>query len=352
MRKSVKALFAAAFLVFALVFSSACSAGRAKKPVQIKTLIIPKFEVGEMSGDYAGEAQLFYEAYCPDANETVLSNLPETAHFFVNEENGVALLVTGSGKAACALALTAVLSDPAFDFSKAYLVSVGCAGGSAGLCTLGDVVLVTGACDNELGHTADISEFDNQDADTNWFYDSSYDATSAKRFSSSLTDLVWALISEYQPATTEVSQKVLAANFPAEEWALRSPKVMKGTALSGDSYWKGETGHNNALKIIGQYRMTDPYAVTEMEELTVALTADCYGLLDRVISLRVVVDLDVFLGDDSPESLWTASEGYNNDPEGCGSAALDIFEPAMQSLFEVSKIVIDAVLDGRISTEQ
>ena len=31
---------------------------------KVKVLIVPKFEIGEMSGDETGEAQLFYEHYC------------------------------------------------------------------------------------------------------------------------------------------------------------------------------------------------------------------------------------------------------------------------------------------------
>ena len=156
----------------------------------IKVLIIPKFEIGDMSGDEIGEAQLFYEAYCSGISETVLPHMPATAHFYYNEDNGVAILVTGSGKTACALAMTALLSNPQYDFSDTYIVSVGCAGGSAGTCTLGDIVIVTGACDNELGHTADIREFEDKTSQTTWFPDSSYDSTSNKRFSDELSDRV------------------------------------------------------------------------------------------------------------------------------------------------------------------
>ncbi len=335
-----------------LVCSSACGADKSSKPVKIKALIIPKFEIGEMSGDDIGEAQLLFEKYCPESSETVLPNMPETARFYLNENNGVALLVTGSGKTACALAMTAVLSNNNYDFSDSFIISVGCAGGSAGVTTLGDIVLVTGACDNELGHTADIREFDNKDSKSTWFPDSSYDATSSKLFSPELAQQVFNMIKDVKPNTTEISKNVLKSNFKNEEWALRSPAVIKGTALSGDSFWKGETGHNNALKIIENYKMPDPYAVTEMEELTVANAAECFGLLDRVISLRAVVDLDVFLGNDSPESLWSDSEGYNNNLGSESSTALDIFEPAMRSLFDVSEAVIDAVLEGKLSVNR
>lgn len=347
--KSVISFILCAVLIFCM---TACGTEKNAAPLKIRTLIIPKFEIGEMSGDDIGEAQLFYEKYCPGEEEIALSNMPKTAHFYVNEKNGAAILVTGSGKTACALAMTAALSNGNYDFSDACIISVGCAGGSAGYCTLGDIVLVTGACDNELGHTADIREFDDKNSKTTWFPDSSYDLTSNKLFSAELAQQAYDFIKDMKPGTTEISQQVLKANFPGEEWASREPQVIKGTALSGDSFWKGETGHNNAVKIIENYKMPDSYAVTEMEELTVANTAECYGMLDRVISLRAVVDLDMFLGNDSPEKLWNNSDGYNNNPGSESSAALDIFEPAMKSLFDVSSVIIDTILSGKLTTQK
>ncbi len=352
MKKILKPVTAIILTAAVLLCSAACGADKSAAPVKIKALIIPKFEIGEMSGDDIGEAQLFYEKYCPEAAETEIPHMPQTAHFYINEKNGAAILVTGSGKTACALAMTAVLSDESYDFSDAYIVSVGCAGGSAEYCTLGDIVLVTGACDNELGHTADIREFDNKNSKTTWFPDSSYDMTSSKLFSSQTADYAYDMIKDIEPQTTDISKKVLKANFPDEEWATREPQVIRGTALSGDSFWKGETGHNNAVKIIENYKMPDPYAVTEMEELTVANTAECFGMLDRVVSLRSVVDLDVFLGEDSPEKLWNASAGYNNNLGSESSAALDIFEPAMESLFDVSSVIIDGVLSGKFDPKK
>ena len=34
----------------------------AETPIEIKVLILPKFESGEMAGDFPGEAQYYYEA--------------------------------------------------------------------------------------------------------------------------------------------------------------------------------------------------------------------------------------------------------------------------------------------------
>lgn len=316
----------------------------ADSPKKIKVLIVPKFEIDGISGDFPGEAQLFYEEYCPGAEKIILPGFPDTAEFYYNEKNETAVLITGSGKTAAALALTGVLHNRDYDLSEAYVVSVGCGGGSCDNTTLGDVVLVTAACDNELGHTADIREFDDSEAEANWFYDNSYDSTAYKAFDSGLAAEVYGKIKDIPLYTTDKSREIIESNFAGEDWRLRDPKVLKGTALSGDSYWKGIYGHKNAKKIIKTYGASDPYMVTEMEELTVANVLYSFGMLDRLISLRVVVDFDIFLDGDSPEGLWSGTKGYNESVDEQGSGGIDIFETGMHNLFDVSKVIIDGMI--------
>lgn len=107
-KKKFIPFFIFVFVLWAAIFTS-CSA-EPQKPA-LKVIIIPKIEVGEMTGDFTGEAQLFYDEYCAGCEETEIPNMPPTGHFYVNEENGVGLLVTGSGKTAAGLSLMAVLSS-------------------------------------------------------------------------------------------------------------------------------------------------------------------------------------------------------------------------------------------------
>ena len=89
--------------------------------------------------------------------------------------------------------------------------------------------------------------------------------------------------------------------------------------------------------------------VTEMEEVAVASTAECFGMLDRVISLRVIVNMDVFLNDETPESTWGEYDSYNRKISDENPETLDIFEPAMHNLFDTASIVIDKILEGEFN---
>jgi purine nucleoside permease len=332
-------------LICAAVLLS-CSPG--SKKTALKVIIIPKFEVGEMAGDFPGEAQLFYEEYCAGCEEAEIPNMPPTGHFYVNKDNGVGMLVTGSGKTAAALSLMAVLSSEAYDYSNAYIVSVGCGGGSAEYCTLGDVILVTSVCDYDLGHHVDAHERKSDDSRVMWFPDKSYEDYEFKYLNKDLCEKAYQLIREVPLRTTEQSKEEIKDNFPAREESDLLPAVRKGTALSGDNYWKGEYGHVTANFISEYYGCPDPYMVTEMEEVAIANTADCFGMLDRVISLRVIVNMDVFLNGATPESTWGEYKSYNEKVEEKNDETLDIFEPAMHNLFNTGSMIIDALLDDKL----
>lgn len=325
-----------------------CACGQKTETTKVKVLIIPKFELGEMSGDEAGEAQFFYEKYCADCKEIEIPNSTPSSQFFFNDDNGVGLLVTDSGKTAAGLSLMSLLSWEAYDFSDAMIVSVGCGGGNTGSIIFGDVVLVTAVCDYELGRHTDRSELENPNLGHTWFPNDSLRDYSIEEMNSELYDKVYPLIKDCPLRTTETTKRVLANNFPDEEWAKREPCVSKGTAVTSDSYWKGKEDHENANFIAEYYECPDEYAVTEMEEIGIMNAAECFDLKDRVISLRVIVNMDTFLKGENPEMLWLEGTYFSDTVTEENSETVDIFEPGMKNLFDVGQIVIDAILAGEL----
>ena len=171
---------------------------------------------------------------------------------------------------------------------------------------------------------------------------------SVEALNADLYDKVYSLIRDCPLRTTEATKRVLADNFPDEEWAAREPLVMKGTALSSDSYWKGSGAHDNAGFIAEYYECPDPYAVTEMEEIGIMNAAECFGLKDRVVSLRVIVNMDTFLEGEGPEMLWLDGTYFSDQVTETNSETVDIFGPGMENLFDTGRIVIDAALAGEL----
>lgn len=312
--------------------------------IPVGVLILPKFESGAMSGDFPGEAQYFYEHYCAGGAEYQISGGFPGHKLYLKD--GVALYVTGMGKVNAALSLMAVLSDPRFDFSKTYVLSVGCGGSAWGSTVMGDVILATAAVDYDLGHHADPREL-TKPREFNWFHDPIFDSSACRILNGELLERVWSLVGDTKLNTTQRTRQYMNVSFDGADWAARDPKVVRGTTVSGDNYWKGEAGHRNAVAMAQVYGCPHPYAICEMEDAPLAVTADRMGLLDRFLILRVSVNMDVFLNGMTPEGLWDADLGHGIAAEESVEAA-DIFVTAMENEFRVGRRIIDAILEDRL----
>lgn len=313
-------------------------------PVEIKVLILPKFESGEMAGDFPGEAQYYYEAYCMDGEEYDVVGSFEDHKLYVKD--GIALYVTGMGKVNTALSLANILTDSRFDFSDAYILSTGCAGSAYGSTVMGDVVLGTATVDFDLGHHADIRDL-SEGAENTWFYDSSYDSASYKIMDEELMNKIFELVKDIPMETTEGTKAFMAKAFDNADWATRDPMVLRGTIVTGDNYWKGMYDHANAIAMTQQYGCPDPFAITEMEDNALAVVADRMGMLDRFIVLRDSVNMDVFMNGATAEQLWDPNFDESlASPESTESA--DIFATAMKNNFAVGSVIIEAILNGTL----
>ncbi len=215
-----------------------------------------------------------------------------------------------------------------------------------GSTVMGDVFVISAAVDYDLGHHADIREMEDRTAET-WFYDEDFADAAVIRLNPELTDKVWELVKDLPMETTEKTRKYMSAAFDGAEWAIRDPKVLRGTTVTADNYWKGEYGHANALKMIRMYECPEPYMTTEMEDIAVCLAAKRMGMLDRVIVLRVSVNMDVFMIGSTPDRRWNPEyEEETNLASDDNLEAADIFSTAMKNNFTAGSAVIDAILAG------
>ena len=333
-------IFALTGLVFILIAATATlHAKEIENKIEVRVLILPKFEVGEMSGDFPGEAQYYYENYLEGC---------ETYEIGENKlyiKDGTAMYLLGMGKVSAAIGTMAVLSDPRFDFSDAYIISTGCAGSSAGNTVMGDVFIITTAVDYDLGHHVDSREM-TADRKTTWFHDPDFDDIAVIRLNPDLMDKVYQMVKDVELESTEKTKRYMKAAFDGADWAIRDPMVQKGTTVTGDNYWKGQTGHENALLMTDTYECADPYVLTEMEDAAVGRAVKQMGLLDRFIIIRDSVNMDVYMLGATPESLWDQDSAQMDLASEDNIEAFDIFETAMKNNYAVGHVVIDAILNG------
>ena len=335
-------------IIAALIIASALSPLMAEpatveNPEKIEVLILPKFENGEMTGDFPGEAQYYYDAYLAGGEEyDIVGGFPGHKLYV---KDGVALYVTGMGKVNASMSTTAVLLDPRFDFSDAYILSTGCGGTATEYTVMGDVFVMSASIDYDLGHHADPREM-TADSETTWFHDASYDDASYKILNQDLVSAVYDLVKDTEIVTTEKTRNFMAAAFPGEKWAVRDPQVLLGTTVTGDNYWKGIYDEANARLMTETYGAPDPYAMSEMEDNAIAVALDRLGMLDRYIIIRDSVNMDVFMNGANPEYLWAGVEDSLASEDSVEAA--DIFATAMENNFKVGSIVVDAILDGTL----
>jgi purine nucleoside permease len=248
-------------------------------------------------------------------------------------KDGVALYVTGMGKAQSAVSFAACLLDPRFDWSDTFVITTGCAGSSSETTVLGDVVLASVLIDHELGHSVDPRD---APAGAKLFYrvkdfDSAayYEVPAAKR--------AFDLCKDLKLAQSEKAKKVMALYGNT-----RPPEVLTGgITLSGDDYWGGKHSHDIAKEIISAY--TDmPFMITEMEDVALAMTHyRFYGNLDRFLSIRDSVNMDGPPPGVDITAMWKESSGTGADYDGGN------WIESRENNFTVGKVVIDAVLSGR-----
>ena len=320
----------------------ACGAAKTETRIAPAVVLLPMFEVGELAGDFPGEAQLYYEAYFPDPACYEITGEPFGCSLYVQDD--LALCLLGQGKSTAAVNLTALLCDERFDFSRTLFLMTGCAGSATEFGVVGDVYLITAAVDYDLGHTMDVRDLEDPSGET-WFRTPDYDPMGCILLDVDLTDRAYALTSGLSLATTDSARACMARNFDDAAWALRDPQVLLGASVTSDNYWKGEYSHQKAVAVAESYQTPDPYAATVMEDAAVALAFQKLGMLDQLLILRASVNVDVFIDGQTPEVLWAGAikvsdEGFDGFD--------DIFPVAMENCFLVGRTLIEAVRAGEL----
>lgn len=301
-RRSMKLMSILVVAVFVAI--SAVSGAVAGEPLKIKVMVLSMFEVGENTGDFAGEFQHWYEGYLSDSVSFDVKGAPNPVYV---SESGMAGTVVGVGKVRAASTLTAILLDRRFDFSETYFLTSGCAGAAPDRSTLGSVVWCYGVVDYELGYSWEQS--DGMEGEPTFMAMDDFSEDGNISLNRELADRAF-----------ELSRKVKLRDDPkadeyrdlySEEAAKGSPSVQMGVSVTADSYWHGVGCSAVADHICDAYD-AGTYMVTQMEDSAFALVLRDFGYLNRYLVLRDVVNFDrPHPGQTVKESLAASSGGFS-----------------------------------------
>ncbi len=216
----------------------------APAPIEVKAVVVTMFEIGEDSGDTAGEFQLWKER----EGLNTRFEFPQSFHdIYMNEETGVMGIVTGMGTMKSTSAVMALGLDPRFDFTNAYWLVAGISGFDPEDASIGSVAWAEYLVDGDFGHEIDAREIP-EDWDTGFFplfsagpYPEKRPPNQGEMFqvNSELANWAFEMTKDIDlpddPAVAETR-----AHFTEYPNAQKPPFVLKGDNLAAMTFWHGE----------------------------------------------------------------------------------------------------------------
>jgi purine nucleoside permease len=264
--------------------ASPASGPAAATPVQVKVFVAAMFEIGQNTGDRAGEFQHWYERYWKDARPI---QVPGALQPVYCNADGVCGAVLGMGKVNSSASMQAIVLNPAFDFSKAYYVVSGVAGTPPSRGTIADVSWATWLVDYDLGHRWAPEE--NTPGAPTFMPRKGYEEYRRFQLNPALVARAMQLSAD-TPLRDSPSAATYRQRYP-DAAARRAPKVLTGTHMTGDTFFHGP-GMSNQAQYIAKLYGADDYVITEMEAAAIALVLKRTHGTDRILSLRGAVNFD------------------------------------------------------------
>jgi purine nucleoside permease len=216
-------------------------------PLEIRVVVVTTFEVGNDSGDEAGEFQNWVEHY---PLPRVLP-FPQGYHSLrYNASDHVLGIVTGVGKSQAAASIMALGMDPRFDLRKAYWILAGIGGIDPNRASVGSAAWASSIVDGDLAYEIDAREIPEHWSSGIVPYDRSTPleqpappAVSVNgNMAHELNDgfVTWACDLTLGVVLADDERlKAARAGYPDFPNAQQPPFVMKGDTLTADRFWIG-----------------------------------------------------------------------------------------------------------------
>jgi purine nucleoside permease len=343
-----------ALRLFLVVLVCACATGCEPPPHReksimaearpVRVVVVNMFEIGEDTGDRAGEFQLWKER----RNLTEILPFHGYRDLHYDPESELLVMVTGIGTARAAAATMALGMDDRFDLSLSYWVIVGIAGIDPEDAPVGSAAWAEYLVDGDLSHQIDARE-----KPEDWPF--GYFARYTKRpfdpnkpeptgemyqLNSGLVEWAYQLTKDMELPTdpTVLHESALYTEHPN---AQGNPVVLKGDHIAALTFWHGAIMNDWANQWVDYWTEGKGNMVTSaMEDTGTYLSLswlDRIGKVDkdRVLVLRTGSNYTMQPpGRGAAENLLKENQGY---------AGLQI---AVEAGYQVGARVVDELLAG------
>ena len=324
--------------LFLLILAALIPGFALAAPIPVKVVVLTMFEVGEETGDVAGEFQHWAERYPLTEKMTV----PGIEHPVRVSRDGVVLVLAGMN-ARSRQSVTALALDPRFDTSKAYWLIAGIAGVDPASGSIGSAAWAHWIVDADAAH-----EMDDREAPADWpwgIYSLNTRKPSVKGSAAGASGMAWKLdaglvnwayeLTRATPLEDNAQLRAARANYPLAT-ARQPPRVYLGDAIGTARFWHGERRTAWARDWVKLW--TDgqgQFAMSDCEDHQVMDALDLLSSSGRVDRRRVLV-------------LRTASN-YSAAPPG-GNPVADCapggLEAGVEAAYRVGSPVVKALVAG------
>ncbi len=334
----MRILAAVAFLFALNSFKSAA----APAPIPVKVVVIAMFEVANDTGDAPGELQFWVER---DHLDQVYP-LPAGYHAARMNKDGEMAILTGPGTAHAASTIMALGLDPRFDFSHAYWLVAGIAGGSPDRISLGSAAWAQWVVDGDLGYEIDSREIP-QDWSTGYIplrkthpFELPVTPPDGQVYELNSALVQWAYnLTRSTPLGDPEALKEIRTQFDGAA-AQHPPSVILGDEISSSTFWHGKLSDAWATQWVSYFTGgKGQFATTAMEDTGTLQSLKYLAQSGRADWQRILVLRTVSNFDQQPRGM-SASDSLARQKIGTYSAYL----PSLEAAYKVGHIVVDALL--------
>ncbi len=318
--------------------------GPIPKPIPVKVVVVAMFEIGNDTGDAPGEFQRWAEGEHLQRRFA----LPNAYHDAMMNDDGVLGMVTGMGTIRAAASIMALGSDPRFDFSHAYWLVAGIAGGNPRRTSLGSAVWSDWVVDGDLAHEIDAREIP---ADWSTGYVPLRKSTPnegprtvengmAFHLNTPLVDWAYGMTKAIAlPDNPQLQQRRMQFSGDA---AHLPPTVLRGDNIASATFFHGKRMSEWAETWVRyQTDGAGRYATTGMEDSGTLQSLTWLARAGRVDLNRVLVLRTVSNYDEQRDGI-TAAESLAETKIRTYSA----FLPAVDNAYRVGDVVVRALVQG------
>jgi purine nucleoside permease len=340
----MKKHFPSALLFTVILLAFLDSSWADARPVKI--VVVTMFEIGNDTGDRAGEFQLWKERR--DLTEVLPFHGWRDLHYDPND--GLLVMVTGIGTARSAAAVMALGMDDRFDLSKAYWLIVGIAGIDPEDAPVGSAVWSEYLVDGDLGHHIDSREIP-EDWPFGYFprytmgpFDPNKPEPTGELYqlNPGLTDWAFELTKDIE-IPDDPSVRKERALYTEHPKAQGKPIVLKGDHIAALTFWHGMLLNDWANRLVSYWTDGKGNMVTSaMEDTGSYLSLSWLNKIGRVDKQRVMV-LRTGSNYTMQPPTRTAAENLLKETKGYKYAGLEV---AVEAGYRVGSRVVDEIIDN------